>query len=476
MNGRIRVTPVRASASVLSLVILTATACSSPAGTPAARTPSIESVAPPAVTATPGSGGPRFPAAVSENDRYFVDQEGEAWFGLGDTAWSLIGQLGPADMDLYLDDRSARGFNLVLANVLEHRYSDNAPNNHDDHPPFTEAAFRSPPNEAYWRNVDHAVEAARVRGVTLLLCPAYLGYNTDEGWSEEMAEATDEDMSQYGAFLRDRYEGFPNIMWLLGHDRVPDDTEKSRMEALAAELPPDDLVGLGASRDEDPLGIRPWSPTTISADFETVYNFGETTVDDTQEAWAARPTRPVMYLEGRYEQEGSAGMGASLLRLQAYGAVAAGASAVLFGNNPIWHFESVALYDYEGSWEDNLDSLGSTDAQRAGGLVRGLPWWEMAPDVAGDLLVGDETEGAERSAARYSGSHALIYLPTSRRLTLDLSALDATEQVEVRRVDPRSGAEDVVGTFSTRSRASLPVADENASRDEDWIYLVAPAT
>ena len=455
------------------LVTVATTACMGTSGTPAARRPVTESVAPPAESASVGSEGARFATGVSDDDRYFVDQSGDPWFGRGDTAWSLVAQLGRQDVDAYLDDRAARGFNLVLANVLEHHYSDNAPNNHNDDPPFTGAPFRSAPNEAYWQHVDYVVEAARLRGITVLLCPAYLGNRGPEGWSEEVADATDEEMAEYGAFLRDRYGGFPNIMWLIGHDRVPSDTEKARSEALAAELPPDDLLGLGAIRAEV-RGVPPWSPTTISPDFETVYADEEAPVVDTGLGWAAEPTRPVMWLEGRYEQEGAAVPGDALLRRQEYGALVAGASAVLFGNNPIWHFESVPLYEFEGTWQENLASLGSGDAQRLGDLVRTLPWWEMQPDNTGAFLVDGDL--AEDLAARYSGTHAVIYVPTARTVVLDLSRLTEAERVELRRFDPRSGDSEPVGTHPTEGLVAVRSPGHNAAGDDDWVYVLAPAT
>jgi hypothetical protein len=121
------------------------------------------------------------------------------------------------------------------------------------------------------------------------------------------------------------------------------------MEALAAELPPDDLVGQGANADADVLGSPPWVPTTVSPDFETVHAYEDTPVVDTGRGWAMSPTRPVILLEGQYKQERSAAPGDALLRRQEYGALVAGAAAILFGNIPIWHLESVRLYEFDGT-------------------------------------------------------------------------------------------------------------------------------
>jgi hypothetical protein len=461
---------LRTRTAAVVLAILALTACSTPGGSPAARTPSVDSVASPALTASPGPDGARFPTSVSDDGRYFLDQAGDPWFGRGDTGWSLIGQLGPQDVDLYLDDRAARGFNLVLVRLLEHHYSDNAPNNYRDDPPFTETPFQSAPNEAYWRHVDYVIEAARLRGITILLCPAYLGFGTTEGWSEEAVDATNADMAEFGGFLRDRYGDFPNIIWLIGHDRIPDDTEKARSEALAAELPQDDLVGLSARPDA--LGSEHWSPTAISPDFETVYNYDDLATSDTARAWQMQPSRPVVFLEGRYEQERSGGLGDPMLRRQNYGAFAAGAVAVLFGNNPMWHFESVSLYEYEGTWQDNLDSLGTGDMQRFGDLVTGLPWWEMQPDIDDEFLVDGARE--DNLAARFSDSHAVVYVPMARAVVLDLGMLSAADRVELRRLDPRSGDSEVVGEHAADGLVVVRNPGPNAAGDDDWVYVLSP--
>lgn len=456
------------------LAVVALVGCSPRAVAPARDVNSSPSVATPRVSSEPSGGGERFPTAVSADGRSFVDARQRLWFGRGDTAWSLVAQLDREAVDRYLDDRASRGFNLVLANLLEGRYADNAPDNIYHDPPFTGDLFRSTPNEAYWRHVDYIVEAARERGITLLLCPAYLGSpGANDGLADEVRHASPEQMAEYGRFLAARYGEAPNIMWLIGHDRVPDTALTSREGALADELQ-DDLVGVGASSDPV-LGIPQWSPLGFHVDFETVYSYRETPVDDVTEGWVEQPTRPVVFLEGKYEQEHDIPLGGDTLRLQALGAIGGGAAGVFFGNNPMWHFESVTLYPFEGSWEDNLSSLGAQDMARTWHLVDSLPLERMRPDVDGRLVVSGAGSGSERVAARYSGTTAFIYLPSSRPITLDLSPLSGARDVGIRRVDPRSGAVTDLGVEPTSARLDIVAPGANAAGDSDWVYVVSPA-
>jgi hypothetical protein len=465
VGSRARTWSVLLAAAVLGL-----TACSGPETSPAGTSPTTPSAPPPAPSAAADPDEAAFAAGVSADRRSFVDQRGEPWFGVGDTAWSLFGQLSRADVDRYLDDRAGRGFNLVLASVLENHYSDDPPNNAEGNPPFVGDIFRSEPNEAYWEWVDYVVEAAQARGITLLLVPAYLGFDgADDGLAEEVADASEDEMASYGRFLGDRYGQFPNIAWLLGHDQMPSPEIRAKQEAMASQLPADDLLGVGGESSQV-LGIPQWSPSTLDLDFETVYSYRERPVGDVTMAWAQEPTRPVMFLEGRYEQEGEAGLGAQLLRLQQYGAFGGGASASLFGNNPMWHFESVALYDFEGTWQENLASLGSQDAALFGSIVRSLDWSRMVPDHAGRLVAVGAGEEREQAAVRFSATEGFVYLPSPRPTELDLAAIGGPGDVAVRRVDPRSGAVTELGSHS--GRFVLPDPGINAAGDGDWVYLL----
>jgi hypothetical protein len=70
---------------------------------------------------------PAYPLKKSETGRFLVDQRGKPFLVLGDSAWSLIAQLGDKEIDQYLDDRAKRGFNCLIVNLIEHQFCTNAP-------------------------------------------------------------------------------------------------------------------------------------------------------------------------------------------------------------------------------------------------------------------------------------------------------------------------------------------------------------
>src|SRR2546422_683042 len=63
-----------------------------------------------------------FPASVSANHRYLLDQGGRPYMIVGDSPWSLSTNLSTSDMDYYFGDRQAKGFNTALIGLLVDRY------------------------------------------------------------------------------------------------------------------------------------------------------------------------------------------------------------------------------------------------------------------------------------------------------------------------------------------------------------------
>ena len=80
---------------------------------------------------------------------HLVDARGRPFLINGDSAWSLIAQLRDDDVDRYLDDRKARGFNAVLVSLIEHTYASKAPADIYGTQPFRVDDDFTTPNEAY---------------------------------------------------------------------------------------------------------------------------------------------------------------------------------------------------------------------------------------------------------------------------------------------------------------------------------------
>jgi hypothetical protein len=166
---------------------------------------------------------PAYPLKISANNHYLTDQNNSPFFLHGDSPWSLMVQLTTAEAVQYLDNRRQKGFNTLLVNLLEHKFTTNAPRNRNGDGPFLTAGDFSTPNDRYFAHADTIVQLAADRGMQLLLAPIYLGYaGTDEGWYNEVLASGTAKCRQYGQYVGNRYKSFPNIIWVMGADRSPD--------------------------------------------------------------------------------------------------------------------------------------------------------------------------------------------------------------------------------------------------------------
>jgi hypothetical protein len=431
--------------------------------------------------------GTPFPAAVSANGRYLEDQNGDPWFGVGDTAWSMSAQIDDADSTLYLEDRADKGFNLAVMSAPEHAFTDNTPFEENTYGqlPFTGTAFQSTPTDAYWDHIEFKVSEAERLGITLLICPQYLGFpGSDEGWNDEVVAATNAQMTTYGQALATRFASYPNIMWLIGHDRIPSATEMARSKAVADALQAgtSHLVTVGAG-DNGLTGVENWSGSGVAWDFDTGYR--RSTLDyvvHTADGYANTPTIPFGFFEPLYEGDGGT---RATCRYALYGPLCAGACYVFFGNHPIWHFGS-ANWGGGGDWVAALDSGGSQDAERFATFMSTLgPRWAtaMAPDTTDTFLTAGEGSGTTKAAAMFTGTLtsgvlALCYRPNggSATLTFDLTELDQVSNVLIRKFDPTNGTYTSVGTFATSLTAqNVGSLGNNAGGDSDWLLVFEAA-
>jgi Protein of unknown function (DUF4038)/Putative collagen-binding domain of a collagenase len=470
------------------------------AGTGADRAPSAalaraERAAAPAATQS----APAFPLVVEPGGRYLVDAAGTPFLVHGDAAWSLIADLTREEVDLYLDDRRARGFNTLLVNLIEHRFAANAPANAYGERPFLGRTFAvvaslaqwlpirfapyatslaslfadfTAPNEAYFAHADWVLRRAAAAGFLVLLAPSYAGYDGgSQGWYRAMAANGPDRLRRYGAYLGRRYRDFTNILWVHGGDYDPPDKDLVRAIALGIrELDPRALHtahGAPETSVTDSWRGEPW------LQLGNVYTYGP--VDAAALDIYARPRRrPFFLIESAYENEH--GISERDLRTQAYQAVLCGAAGQIFGNNPVWHFNGPGLHPSPVTWRQALDSPGARSMSHLRELMATLPWWLLAPDLDNAFLVGGRgPENAHAVAARAAdGSFAIVYLPTRREITVDLAKL-AGPEVVARWYDPADGRFFAVGgsPFPATGRRRLqPERDRNRSGFDDWALIL----
>jgi uncharacterized protein DUF4038/collagenase-like protein with putative collagen-binding domain len=411
----------------------------------------------------------QLPLAVERGKPYLVDAFGRPFFLHGDTAWSLIEDLKREDAELYLSDRRHRGFNALLVNLLEHRFSRNAPRNYYGEEPFHDGDF-SRPNERYFEHADWVLNRASELGLVVLLAPAYAGANGGtEGWWREMQANGVGKLRQYGEFLGKRYRHSKNIVWTHGGDYNPPD--RSLIEAVIEGISAHDTAALHTAHcDRETMaseywGDRPW------LQIDTLYTYGPVHLQAVKAAQEFGK-RPYILLESAYEFEHTAGE--LRVRAQAYQALLNGAAGHVFGNNPIWHFDGPGIFPAPIGWREALSSRGSQSMTHLLNLFSQLEWWRLRPDLKNEFLVAGHGRENARAVAALSEDRSLGLVYTPGRRSLDIDWAGFMGQVEARWYDPSSGV------FKAATAAREPAKTirhfetpgRNEAGLEDWVLVL----
>ncbi|WFP62620.1 DUF4038 domain-containing protein [Mesorhizobium sp. WSM4904] len=418
------------------------------------------------------NGGTQFPLHVEPGKNYPVDKAGQPFFMQGDSPWSLIADLKDDEAFLYLEDRKARGFNTLLVNLLEHRFSQNPPANAYGARPFADNDVFGVPNEAYFAHADRILQKACDLGFLVLLVPSYVGYGGGpDGWYQEMVAAGPDRLAAYGHFVGRRYRHFDNIVWVSGGDwNVPD---KELVRALALGImaeDPDALSTLHGGSDTAPLDIwghEPWLKLNTVFAYDPVYTAAIREYDIGR-------GMPFFLIESAYEFEH--GATEYRVRIQAYQAILSGAFGHVYGNNPIWHFRGPGLEKPTMDWKEALNSPGAKSMEQLIGFISSIKWWLLEPDSKNNLLVDGMGAGMSRAVAATAkdGSYAVAYLPDNKGLAVDLSRFSAIS-VDARWRDPTNGkVSPVRGSPFKAERAVFNPPGLNSHGNPDWILELLP--
>jgi hypothetical protein len=363
-----------------------------------------------------------FPLSIS--GRYVVTAAGVPFIIQGDSAWSLEVQLTRAQILQYLDDRKNKGFNTILFEAIEHKFSSQTPayKNVNGDNPFTSMTNFSTPNEPYWANVDFIVNELKKRGMAALIAPCYLGFGGgDEGWTVEMTADTAAHLQSYGAFLATRYtQG--NIIWLMGGDYAGTTTERDKQWNI--------VTGMRSVRTGDLITAEPQRTDAESYPFWNTYtgwNLNLTYISSdgsdgySRAATAYGRNMPFFQVEAGYEGERTL----AEARRASYQTMMSGGCGHFFGNSPIWGFGEPNFNGGLGPAAALASDLNSTGAQQMAflrQLIEAYTIAAMTPVTDTSLVTTSLGTGTGRVCPMLSVDNrvALIYTP-SVNVTIDMS-------------------------------------------------------
>lgn len=421
-----------------------------------------------------GAAAPAFPLKISENRRYLTEDDGKPFLIVGDTAWSLIVQLNDQERREYLQDRARRGFNALIVSLIEHKFTSKAPATIAGLQPFLAPGDFTQPNPVYFDHARRVIADANERGISIWLAPAYLGVNGgDEGFFQEIKKAGPTALRAYGKFVGAKLADLPNIVWMPGGDYAMPESERWAGHELALGLRDG-----GAKQIMTAHGCQQTAAKTFDdpawLDVDNVYSYQPDQWRDHRASYRQSIVRPSVLIEALYENEYQSKTEPAHIRRQAWWAMTSGACGQFFGNAPLWHLGGPGYAQSNRPWREALDLAGSRDHARLGAFFRRLRWHELAPDLDDQLVTsgGGERETKVTAASARDGKLAVVYIPSRRTLTLDLSAFPGP--VTAQWSNPARDAQYAAHDAKLENRPGQPLVTpgDNGAGASDWVLVL----
>jgi len=387
---------------------------------------------------------PVFPIKVSENRRYFIDQNGNPVFWLGTTQWQIFREYTLDEVRTTLERVKGNGFVFVQA-MLMGVGDGTKPNVYGQKPWINNDPLT--PNEAYFKNVDSVIRIARdnnlVFSVTLYhqRYRKYITLKNARAWAKWLAQ---------------RYKDVPNIVWSM--------TPEAKQEFIPV------LRELAVGLHEGDGGYHLITFKPDPAPYSSSFIHNEDWLDfNSMQTWNGvkliypmvtkdynlKPVKPVLMAEGAYEAGSEYGFDVTPLwiRRQAYYSYLAGAHHT-YGHNDSWRVLP--------TWKKALDAPGA----RQMGVLKKIflgrkEWWYLVPDQS-IFASGGQTGGDVLNLAAHhkNGEWIMVYLGSKSSFSINMNKITAGSKVNAFWIDPKNGDSVPIGIFSNTAVRSFSTPDE----------------
>jgi len=426
---------------------------------------------------------------VSINGHYLEFEDGTPFFWLGDTGWELFHRLKLDEINLYLENRQKKGFNVIQVAVLAEMDGLIKPNQYGDVP--LQSLDPTTPNEKYFQLVDTVVKMAASKGLYMGLLPTW-GDKVSKFWGKGPVVFNPTNAYSYGLWIGKRYKNSSNLIWILGGDRPPmkdscdwrpvwramakgilDGTENI---ALITYHPSDgdlstsqyihneswlnmNMIQSGHNNGHDVpiwnLILRDWNllPHKPTLDSEPNYE------DHPVNLW------PTWNPENGYYRDYD-------VRKQTYRSVFSGACGVTYGNHSVWQFWSKReekINYADRYWTEALDRPGAFQVGYLKILIESRPQLDRIPDQS-IIVKGQGEKGEHICAFRDSiGSYLMSYIPIGKTITINCSSVKS-KIIDAWWFNPRTA--EIIEIGSIRNKGLIDFSTPSLGLENDWVLVI----
>jgi hypothetical protein len=398
-------------------------------------------------------GQPAFPLKVSANKRYLVDQNNVPFLYHADTCWGLVWEMNKSEAETYLERRRQQGFTTIQAIALPFFSNEG---NREGNKAFSPNTDLRNPNSAYFAHLDWVINKAAEKNLLVVLNTLWFGIEGNN-WRSSL---TNSNARVFGRYLGQRYKNFPNIIWFHGGDDDPGD-KIDEVRELAAGIREHDTQHLQSYHAYKKLSTAAGFDSDTWLGIDMGYSYGNTHSQILSGYNNTSPyTRPVVMGEGLYETAES-GATPQRMRAQAYWTFLSGGSGHAYGHHKVWRAPS--------GWQNHLNSSGATSMTHFKNLFFTLEWYKLVPDQNNTLVTAGKASGnTYATAARASdGSFGLLYMPTSRSVTVNMAQVN--DNTTARWYNPSNGSYTTISGSPFHNSGSRTFSPPS---NGDWVLVL----
>ncbi len=415
---------------------------------------------------------------LSDDRKYIETQEGKPFFWLGDTAWELVHRLDREEVTEYFRNRKEKGFNVVQTVILAEMNGLHTPNAYGNKPLFNDDPSRL--NEKYFEHLDFVLIEAEKYGLYVGLLPTW-GDKFNKKWGVGPEIFTPEKAENFGELLGKRYKNYPNIIWILGGDRIPEnDLHYKIINGIARGIQKEDRSHL--------ISYHP-SGAKIASDYIDeswldidMYQSGHSSLAKEykypEKSEGKKYKRPVINGEARYEDifdrfwenQDFGRLDDTDVRVSAYWSLLAGAAGYTYGNNDIWQMysgEGIPVLDARLGWKKAMDLPGAYQMQYMEEFFTSLEWQDL--ESTQEFIKSSNPEDSGYIVAAKTEEIALFYSPEGRSFLVNFQ-VSGMEKQKAFWFDPRKG------TYEKQENPGKSgpffFVPPTSGEGQDWLLLV----
>lgn len=426
---------------------------------------------------------------VSDNGHFLMYEDGSPFFWLGDTGWELFHRLTFEEIEMYLENRRQKGFNVIQAVVLAEMNGLKKPNRYGDVP--LHDLDPTKPNEKYFEFVDRVIKLAAEKNLYMGLLPTW-GDKVTMIWGEGPVVFNSENAYKYGLWLGKRYKDFPNIIWILGGDRPPMNENsdwrpvwramaKGILEATENKALISYHISGGDKSTSQFIHNEEWLDVNM---IQSGHGGGRDVHiwELISRDWNLTPAKPVLDSEPNYEDHPvnpwpkwnpeNGYFRDYDVRKQTYRSVFAGGCGVTYGHHSIWQFwnpneEKINFADRY--WTEAIDRPGAFQVGYLKKLMESRPQLTRIPDQS--LIEKGQGEMGEYccSTRDIDGSYMMIYIPVGKSITINTNPIKA-KKVYAWWLNPKTA--EVIRTGKMKNSGSMVFTTPSLGVENDWVLVI----